>query len=58
MKVSTRAYACVEKALRQYVAEVNASRLAPSTKETYINGADQFVRWLRDDFTPGEYVDA
>lgn len=43
----------IEKALEQYKREVEAVVLAQSTKATYIQHSDSFVRWLRDDFTPG-----
>ena len=43
----------VERALRQYEAEVDSSRLQPTTKRTYKLHANSFVRWLRGDFIPG-----
>ncbi len=43
----------VEQALTEYEKEVDASKLRPSTKHTYLIHAKHFVRWLRGDFTPG-----
>jgi len=51
--VSNSALREVELALERYRLEVEASRLRPKTKWTYLRHADTFVRWLRDDFTPG-----
>ena len=47
----------VEKALEEY-RELLAAReaegtLKPSAAKTYILHADNFVRWLKDDFDPG-----
>lgn len=46
----------VDEALEEYRKEVEASRLAPETKRTYMRHAETFVRWLRSDFDPGERV--
>lgn len=43
----------VEVALDQYREEVEATRLRPSSKWTYLQHAEHFVRWLNDDFEPG-----
>lgn len=43
----------VENALRQYEDEVDASKLSLNSKETYKLHANNFVRWMRGDFTPG-----
>ena len=40
-------------ALRDYKAEVKESGLSPTTKDTYVLHATNFVRWLEDDFRPG-----
>ena len=40
-------------ALRDYKAEVKESGLSPTTKDTYVLHATNFVRWLEDDFQPG-----
>jgi hypothetical protein len=42
--------------LAEYKQEVNDSEMAPSSKYTYNNGAEQFVRWARGAFHPGEWV--
>lgn len=46
----------VRVALRLYEQEVERSPLTLQSKATYILHADQFVRWLGDDFEPGEKV--
>lgn len=43
----------VEEALERYEAEVQASRLSASAKETYLGHTRHFVRWLKGDFVPG-----
>jgi hypothetical protein len=43
----------VEQALEQYIAAVNASRLTPQSKKTYLLHGKNFVRWLNNDFEPG-----
>ena len=40
-------------ALTRFEEEVEATRLTPSTQNTYIVQANQFVRWLDDKFEPG-----
>ena len=54
MKVRPETLREVEEAFNRYEAAVQAARLAPNTKRTYIDRAAHFVRWLGDDFTPGE----
>lgn len=39
--------------LAEYIAEVEAAVLEPTTKQTYIHHATTFVRWTKGDFTPG-----
>jgi hypothetical protein len=46
----------VEQALARYEEEVNVSRLAPSTKRTYIQHATSFVAWLKGEFEPGSHT--
>lgn len=43
----------IEKRLREYEREVEASGLGALTKQTYLLHARNFVRWLSGDFTPG-----
>ena len=52
-KVSQNSIAEVLRALEKYEAEVNTAPLTRKTKNTYISHADNFVRWLQDDFEPG-----
>ena len=52
-KLSQDALSRVQAALRDYIAEVEASKLRPKAKGTYIRHAQTFVRWLDDDFEPG-----
>jgi hypothetical protein len=48
----------VEAALLRYRAAVESTALRPSTKHTYIVHAEEFVRWLKDEFQPGAHVGA
>ena len=43
----------VHDALERYRREVGRTGLAPATKRTYLLHAENFVRWLDDDFVPG-----
>ena len=43
----------IEDRLEEYSKVVRESSLTKTTKATYIRGAKQFVRWLRDDYEPG-----
>ena len=43
----------IEDGLEEYSRAVRESSLSKTTKATYIRGARQFVRWLRDDYEPG-----
>lgn len=53
-KVSDPAFREIVQALKQYEAEVERSKMAPTTKQAYLSHARDFVRWLRDEFKPGE----
>ena len=46
----------VRESLSDYADVVYDSDLAQSSKDTYFLYASNFVRWLEDDFEPGEYV--
>jgi hypothetical protein len=46
----------IETALRSYCETVLKSDLSDHSKADYINGADNFVRWLKGDFDPGSRV--
>jgi len=50
MKVSRKCLAEMETALGRYEEEVEGTRLARNPKHTYLLHAENFVRWLRDDF--------
>ncbi len=52
-QVSTTALCEVETALKAYYAAVETSDLTQSSQATYIDMANNFVRWLRGDFNPG-----
>ena len=52
-QISPDALHQVQTALMRYRAEVEASKLRPRSKETYLGHATQFVQWLADDFVPG-----
>ena len=53
MKVRVETFTTIQRALERYKREVEDTDLAQTTKATYILHADQFVRWLKDDFEPG-----
>ena len=52
-KISQDCLTQVLRAMERYEEEVNATTMTRSTKHTYILHADQFVRWLNDEFEPG-----
>jgi len=52
-KVSQDTLTQVLNALEQYKAEISGAPLADSTKATHVLHANNFVRWLQDDFEPG-----
>jgi len=54
MKVSPETLREVRQALERYEREVEAAPLSEHTRETYIGRVRFFVRWLDDDFTPGQ----
>lgn len=43
----------VDQLLAIYVGEVQQSELSMSSKSTYIDFADSFVRWAKGEFRPG-----
>ena len=53
MRISSKALTEVEGALKLYEQAVEEAQLAPSSKETYVNRAQLFVRWLNCEFEPG-----
>jgi len=55
-RISTATLFEVQAALRSYCAAVETSDLSESSQATYINMADNFVRWLKGDFDPGSRV--
>ena len=52
-QISTAALFEVQAALREYCTAVETSELTLSAQATYIDQADNFVRWLNGDFIPG-----
>ena len=52
-KIDDDALMQVRQAFEDYKREVDDTPLAPDTKDIYISHAEQFVRWLYDDFEPG-----
>ena len=52
-EINPEALRLVEAAWERYQQEVEASRLKPSAKRTYLLHSKNFVRWLDGDFTPG-----
>ena len=55
-EINAEALRLVKEALERYEHEVDATDLTPESKRTYIGHAQQFVRWLDDDFEPGVNV--
>ena len=53
MKISIEAIGEIRRALEQYNVVVDHAELSESTKNTYLLHAENFVRWLQDDFEPG-----
>ena len=52
-RISTTALFEIQTALRAYYAAVETSELSESSQATYMDMADNFVRWLKGDFDPG-----
>jgi hypothetical protein len=52
-RISASAMAEVQSALNDYWVELDASDLSEASKGIYMANADNFVRWMRNDFTPG-----
>src|SRR5258708_7624361 len=52
-RISCAAMLEVMSALEDYWAAIETSDLSEASKNIYINHADNFVRWMRDDFIPG-----
>jgi hypothetical protein len=53
-KISKSAIAEIEQALRNYETVCDENLSTPNSRKTYYDYASRFVRWLKDDFTPGE----
>jgi len=45
----------IEDALKEYYAAVKSSDLSQSSQASYIDKANNFVRWLRGEFDPGAH---
>jgi hypothetical protein len=52
-RISEGALAEVEKALEVYCAVVLHADLSHYSQDSYINNADNFVRWIKREFVPG-----
>ncbi|MDO8749789.1 MAG: hypothetical protein Q7K03_01400 [Dehalococcoidia bacterium] len=52
-EINPDALRLVKAAWERYQEQVEASRLQPSAKRTYLLHSKNFVRWLEGDFTPG-----
>jgi hypothetical protein len=52
-RISSTTLAEVRDALREYCAVVERSGLSLSSQATYIDMANNFVRWMSGDFNPG-----
>jgi hypothetical protein len=52
-RISAAALSEVNDALKGYYAAVESSDLSQSSQASYIDMANNFVRWLKNDFIPG-----
>ncbi len=52
-KVGQDTLTAVQDALERYKEVVEATELTSESKRTYLLHAENFVRWLADDFEPG-----
>ena len=52
-KINAEALKAVKGAFSKYEDEINGTNLSSNSKRTYIDRANNFVRWLEDDFEPG-----
>jgi len=55
-RISSDALFEVEAALRSYCTDVETSELSDGSQATYMDMADNFVRWLKGEFSPGSRV--
>jgi hypothetical protein len=55
-QVTSTALKEVETALAEYEFRVRMTGMSEWSVRTYVSHARSFVRWLADDFTPGERV--
>ena len=55
-KIDRTCLEAVKNAYEEYAKEVTLSGLSHKSKQTYTNHAEQFVRWLDDDFEPGGHL--
>lgn len=53
MKISPAALSEITEASEPYREEVEGARLTRFTKDAYLRHAENFVRWLQDDFESG-----
>jgi len=53
VEINPQALATVKAAFERYKAEVEASKLQQTSKDTYLLHTWHFIRWLEGDFTPG-----
>lgn len=56
-RISAAALSEVDDALEGYYAAVESSDLSQSSQASYIDMANNFVRWLKNDFIPGSRKD-
>ena len=53
MKINRDVSRVITRMLDRYTDEVETSPLKANTKRTYLLHAENFVKWLHDDFEPG-----
>jgi hypothetical protein len=56
-RISTPALSEVQSALKAYWTVLETSELSAASKGIYMDMAENFVRWLKGDFTPGSRKD-
>jgi hypothetical protein len=56
-RITTPALSEVQDALKAYWAALDASELSEGSKGIYMDMAENFVRWLKGDFSPGSRKD-
>ena len=54
MKIEAQLLLKMQETFLIYKSEIETTNMTKLTKKTYIDNVEKFIRWLSDDFTPGE----